>query len=225
MTTESSAEPNRLPPIAPITTAIGPAGPRAQEGPLLLLLHGFGSNERDLPGIVSRLGDGWDWCSVRAPYPVPTMGGSAWFPIGQYAELDRGAVDAAAAGLVEFVDERIEPGRPVVPVGFSQGGLMALELLRARPDRVPAAAVLSGFVDPAPHEGDEGLAARARRVFFGRGDRDDSMIPPEAFLITESWLREHSEATIRVYPGLGHAVSEEEIGDLADFLAGAVERG
>ena len=53
-------------------------------------------------------------------------------------------------------------------VGFSQGGLMATQLLRTRPGRVAATVVLSGFVQAAPQPADEQLAAERPAVFWGR---------------------------------------------------------
>jgi pimeloyl-ACP methyl ester carboxylesterase len=51
-------------------------------------------------------------------------------------------------------DLLLRSGRPAVAaVGFSQGGLMATQLLRTRPERVAAIVVLSGFVQAAPPPG------------------------------------------------------------------------
>ncbi|MGO1544205.1 MAG: alpha/beta hydrolase [Gulosibacter sp.] len=202
---------------APIPAAVGPRDSGPDGRPLLLLLHGFGSHERDLPGLVTRLGEGWDWLSVRAPYALET-GGAAWFPLANGGPVDRSAIDAATAGLWEFVDEHTS-GQPIVPIGFSQGGLMVSELFRSRPETVTSGALLSGFVDPAPRDTDAALKQAPPRVFFGRGT-EDAVLSESIFGNTETWLREHADASIKVYEGLGHAVDQQEIEDLREFLAG-----
>ncbi len=202
-----------------ITTAVGPNASGPTGKPLLLLLHGYGSNERDLPGLVPQLGGDWDWISVRAPFAMDERV-AAWFAISAATGLDRTRISASLGALLEFLDGVVVAGQPIVPIGFSQGGLMALELLRARPESVPAAVVLSGFVDPEAREVDARVAQVRPKTFFGRGDSDESTIPEAAFTATEDWLREHTQAEIRVYPNLGHAVSPQEVADLRDFLAG-----
>lgn len=204
------------PDLAPIRTVVGPRAEGPDGRPLLLLLHGFGSNENDLPGIVSHLGDGWDWLSLRGPYDIGG-GGAAWFPISVPGRPERGPVDAALAGLLAWLDAMVE-GQPVVPVGFSQGGMMVTELLRARPDAFPAGVVLSGFVAPGSSPGDARLAERKPPLFFGRGGEDRGIIPAEAFERTETWAREHTTSTIKLYPGLAHSIAAEELADLAAFL-------
>ncbi len=204
------------PAVAPVRTAVAPRAEGPDGRPLLVLLHGFGSNENDLPGIVPRLGAGWDWVSLRGPYDVPG-GGAAWFPISVPGHPERRPVEAAVAGLLQWLDAATS-GQPVVPIGFSQGGMMVTELLRHRPDAFAAGVVLSGFVAPEPSPGDDRLAERRPPLFFGRGEQDRGMIPAEAFVRTEDWAQGHADATVRVYPGLGHSIAPEELADVAAFL-------
>ncbi|MDJ1370371.1 alpha/beta hydrolase [Gulosibacter molinativorax] len=213
MTQEISPAPSS----APIPAAVGPRESGPDGRPLLLFIHGFGSHERDLPGLAPHLGDGWDWLSVRAPYALPT-GGAAWFPLSEGGPIDRGAIDAALAGLEGFIESQTS-GQPIVPIGFSQGGLMTTELLRSGRVEIAAAAILSGFVDPTPRESDARLLEEHKRVFFGRGTADP-IIQEHRFAATEEWVTEFTDATVKVYPGLAHAVSQEELQDLRVFLDG-----
>ncbi|HEY6124566.1 MAG TPA: hypothetical protein VIV63_07930, partial [Steroidobacteraceae bacterium] len=61
------------------------------------------------------------------------------------------------------------------------------------------------------------LAALKPPVFWGRGTNDD--VIPE-FLVdhTTEWLPGHAELSGRVYPGLTHSVSEQELDDVRVFL-------
>jgi phospholipase/carboxylesterase len=65
--------------------------------------------------------------------------------------------------------------------------------------------------------GDEALAERRPPVFWGRGTRDD-VIPPFLVEHTVTWLPEHAELSGRVYQGLTHSVSEQELDDVRVFL-------
>lgn len=193
--------------------------------PLVLLLHGYGSHEHDLPGLMSSLPP-LPWASVRAPLDMGN-GGAAWFPLpptwgGEAPQLDQHAIDAATTRLWTWIDQEVAPDRPLVPIGFSQGGLMALQLLRTRPERVAATAVLAGFASGAPQPGDARLAASRPPVFWGRGDAD-AVIWPASVALTERLLPQWSRLDARVYAGLGHAVSPAMLHDLDAFLRGALQ--
>lgn len=181
-----------------------------------LLLHGFGSHEHDLAGLGPLLPDGLPWASLRAPLEMD-HGGAAWFPITTPGTPDLDVVLSATDTIWQWVDEHLPTSARVIPIGFSQGGLMGSQLLRTRPERIPGVAILGGFVAGAPQPHDEFLSQARPPVFWGRG-ADDQVITPHAIERTAQWLPEHSTLTERVYPGLGHGVSQQEMRDLRDFV-------
>jgi phospholipase/carboxylesterase len=183
--------------------------------PRLVLLHGFGSHEGDLAGLAPHLPDGWALPSLRAPLTAGP--GFAWFPIGEPADPDPAGLDAAADAVLAWLDTL--PDAPVTGVlGFSQGGAMAIHLLRRAPERFAFAVALAGFLARGEQPGDPALAAARPPIFFGRGDAD-RVITPQAFARTEAWLPDHADATVRVYPGLAHGISGEELADVTAFVA------
>ncbi len=184
--------------------------------PLVLLLHGYGSHEQDLPSLMTHLPDGLAFASVRAPLALG-QGAFAWVPIEVPGRPDPEIVRASTEALLAWFDEHVAADRTVFPVGFSQGGLMVTQLLRGRPDRFRAAVVLSGFILDESSDGDAELMQRRVPVFFGHGDAD-GVIAPDATVRAASWLAEHAATTDRTYSGLAHAVSAEEMSDLAEFL-------
>ncbi|WP_137653235.1 alpha/beta hydrolase [Bifidobacterium moukalabense] len=207
----------------------GNAAPRR---PLFLCLHGWGSNEADLADMMRYVAPYNDFASLRAPL-VLQEAGSGEFGFGQGAyswfhdcvpsgdDLDRDAF-AAANAIDAWVAANVPEDRTVVPIGFSQGGLLAIHLLRVHPERYLASVALSGFLAPghvadtAP--ADDRLAALNIPVFYGYGDSDTVIPKPEIFA-TAAWLDEHTFLTSRGYRGLDHAVSLDEFSDLRDWLA------
>ena len=185
--------------------------------PLLVLLHGYGADERDLFGLVPYLPPEFVVAAVRAPltppFPAP---GFSWYPIEGLDGRDPQHVTDAAALVIAWID-LVAPEAPVGLLGFSQGAAVALQALRLRPERFAFAVNLSGYVTPGELDDDAALAARRPPVFWGRGTRDD-VIPPFLVEHTALWLPEHVELSGRVYPGLTHSVSEEELDDVRVFL-------
>src|SRR6187397_1216191 len=99
--------------------------PDAAQAPVVaLLLHGYGSDERDLAGLARHLPRWLEWASVRAPHRGPGPGYS-WYSL---ENSDFGAqqdVEAATHALWGWVDDTLAAAARLIPVGFSQGGLMA----------------------------------------------------------------------------------------------------
>lgn len=185
--------------------------------PLLVLLHGYGSDERDLFGLVPHLPDGFAIAAVRAPmeppWPAP---GYAWYSLEGEGARDPEAVTRAAASFLAWLDGLGHDG-PVGLLGFSQGGAVALQAMRLAPHRFAFALNLSGYVAPGALAGDEKLAESRPPVFWGRGTAD-TVIPEALVVHTTDWLPGHSDLVGRIYPGLAHAVSQQELADIGVFL-------
>lgn len=194
-----------------------PASDRAGR-PVLVLLHGYGSHEQDLFGLAPHLPEQFVVAAVRAPLspPFPTPGWS-WYPIEGLQGRDAGAVTRAAERFVEWVDAEAGSAASVGLLGFSQGGVIALQSLRLRPRGFAFAVNLAGYADAAALPGDADLAEVRPPVFWGRGARDE-VIPADRIAHTVEWLPAHSELSGRVYEGLTHSVSQDELDDVAAFL-------
>lgn len=192
------------------------AGERDRVGrPLLVLLHGYASDEADLFGISAYLPLEPVIASLRAP--IPEGPGFAWFSRFTNVPADplAGNADAAARAVLDWLDE--QPTVPTGLLGFSQGGALALQLLRLAPERFDYAVNLSGFVVQGRNEGDSRLAERRVPVFWGRGSLDDS-IPPVSIDRTLEWLPGHATLDARVYEGIGHGISTPELSDISAFI-------
>lgn len=196
-----------------------PSAPARDDAPLLVLLHGYGSHEHDLVGLVPHLPRSLRSVAVRAPLTAGP--GYAWVPIVDPGRPDPAATQDAAEAVLTWLDEHVPASTPVALLGFSQGGLMVTHLLRNRPERFFAGVVLSGFTADVKLPGDAALAETAPPVFFGRGDVDP-VITPEAFARTSAWLPEHTTLTEVVYPGLAHGISQQELADVTRFLTGVL---
>ncbi|WP_166645622.1 alpha/beta hydrolase [Curtobacterium flaccumfaciens] len=184
--------------------------------PLLVAMHGVGSNERDLLGLAPALPAAWTMASLRAP--LPWGQGHSWYPLGTPGSPALEPVDAAVADVLAWIDSVAADHPRIGLLGFSQGGSMALQLLRARPAGFAFAVSLSGFVVPGVTDArDEAVAAVRPRVFLGHGDLDP-VIPAEATARTQVWAAAHTDVTDREYAGLPHAVSAAELADVAAFI-------
>jgi phospholipase/carboxylesterase len=200
-----------------VLAAAGGAG----KAPVVVLLHGRGSNEEDLQGLHPFLGPSVTLITPGAPFPAAPWGygsGWAWY---HYINEDRmvpETLDASLAALDGFFDGL--PARlgtsaasmgPLLLGGFSQGGTTALAWALTRPGRVAGVLNLSGFlaavpvVDDALHAGHgQGLS-----VFWGHGEHDPA-IPFFLGLRGREALERHGAQLTRFdHPG-GHTITPGE---------------
>lgn len=193
------------------------AGDRAGR-PLLVLLHGYGADERDLFGLVPYLPEGIAVAAVAAPLAPPwPMPGRSWYPIADLQSRNAADVTRAAEALLSWLDDEAGDAPSVALLGFSQGAAVSLQALRLAPERLGAVVALSGYAAPGALPRDAELRETRPRVFWGRGSHDD-VIPAPLVDHTAQWLPDHAELSGRVYPGLTHSISEQELGDVHAFL-------
>ena len=184
----------------------------------VVLLHGFGADERDLLPIGHELDPRLSVVSVQAPIALD-FGGRAWFNLQQTPRgfaFDPAEIAEGARLAEEAVEEiaRRSP-RPLL-CGFSQGGGMALSVALARPDLTSGVLVLSGV----PPRGQPAAPGALRRLpaFVAHG-LHDPLIPVEVGRVTRDLLQQAgATVTYREYP-MGHMVIPAEISDARTWLS------
>jgi phospholipase/carboxylesterase len=160
---------------APTVVTRGDAGP---EAPLVVLLHGRGSHEREIIGLVDVLPEGPVYAAVRAP--IAEEGGYAWFAnpgdratSTGVAEVDHGLVPGPARrgrpGRAPGRPHRVQRWRRV-RVRRRAAPRRARPLRRRGPPRRHAALRRRGPRHPR--------TAGREPVFVAQGD-DDAAIPRE----------------------------------------------
>ncbi|HQY86170.1 MAG: serine esterase [Actinobacteria bacterium] len=180
-------------------------GPSDPDAPLVVLLHGRGSNETDTIALADHLPDGLAYAAVRAP--IAEGGGYAWFA---NRGIGRPIADSLADTMGWFrtwLDPVAPLGRPVVLVGFSGGAAFAGGLVLDDPHRCAGAAILFGTL---PF--DAGVPTTAGRlaglpVLVAHGDTD-TVIPRD--LLERTWTYLHGDAgstTTGVRDPGGHGLS------------------
>mgnify|MGYP001034625432 CR=1 FL=1 len=187
------------------------------EAPLLVLFHGFGSNEQDLMGLVPQLPQDFVVASVRAPLPQPP--GYSWYPLYDDEAFSSDLIRRAVEPLVDWLREQARGRASTTLLGFSQGMSIATSLVRALPGEVDAVIGLSGFTVPEPLElfRDDELERKPFRLFWGR-DPQDPIVNAQLVDMTAQWLLDHADVTKVHYQGIGHSVSPQEIGHVSEYL-------
>lgn len=204
----------------------------AREGaPLLVLLHGRGTDRFDLLDLAPHLAPDAVVVTAEAPHPGAPWGygpGWAWYRYLGGNVPDPESFEASQDALAAFLAEL--PGRlpvrtgPIVLGGFSQGGTMSLGYALRNPGAVPLVLCLSGFLPHHPTVRATPESVRGTRFFWGHGTMD----PAIPFAMGEEGraaLRAAGAALeTRDYP-IGHGISPDEAGDVRAWIARSLAGG
>lgn len=189
--------------------------------PLLLMLHGYGSDESRMSVLFKNMPAGFSCAAPRAPRDI--SGDFGWFLLDYFLANDFAEVVGAATSLLGWLDTVMAQHHfsSVSVLGFSQGMAMGTTLMRLRPEMFTAGVGLSGFV--LHNELLETMEPLTRQLpFLWARDPEDLVINPEATAFTAEWLSSNTDLSQAEYKNLGHNIGPDELADVSAFLTGHV---
>lgn len=195
------------------------------KNPLLLLLHGYGSNEEDLFSFASELPNDSYVISVRAPYDLQPYG-HAWYAIHFDAAENKFSDNVQAKQSVEliagFIDEIVKQypidAKNVTLIGFSQGAILSYATALTYPEKVAKVVALSGYFNQEIMPKVIDTNAISHLKFFVSHGSFDQVIPVD-------WARKAKpalenlglEVEYHEYP-VGHGVAPQNFFDFKNWL-------
>lgn len=195
------------------------------KNPLLLLLHGYGSNAEDLFSFASELPDEYYVVSAQAPFDM-MYGSYAWYAINFDADENKFSDIEQAKGsrdaIVEFIDELIAKypidASKVTLVGFSQGSILSYAVALSYPEKIQRVVAMSGYLNTemATDHFKENDFSKLR-IFASHGTVDQ-VIPVEWARKTAPALQELGIPIVyKEYP-VGHGVAPQNFYDFKNWL-------
>ncbi|QWT22666.1 alpha/beta hydrolase [Subtercola sp. PAMC28395] len=191
-----------------------PAGSE-NNAPILLMLHGTGSTEREILSLAAAIDPEAAVLSPRGR--VSENGAGRWFRRFGEGQFDVDDVIARAGELAEFViwarheyslGSTEMDARPLIAVGFSNGANIALALAVLHSETVTRAMAFSGMYPL----GDRGLPSPLpnSRLLLLNGE-SDPMAPSSSVDRLDRELLRVGAGVERVTRGGGHGITAEEI--------------
>ncbi len=193
--------------------------------PLLILFHGYGSDENDLFSFASELPEELFIISARAPYPMQPYG-NAWYAINFDAEMNKwNDNDQAIASrdlIAKFIDEVCDAypvdKNNVTILGFSQGTILCYAVALTYPEKVKNVIALSGYVseDILPKNLDEHDYSHLN--FYCSHGSADQVIPVDWARKAPKLLEKlHIKHKYSEFP-VGHGVAPQNFYELRTWL-------
>ncbi|MDA8951696.1 alpha/beta hydrolase-fold protein [Flavobacteriaceae bacterium] len=186
----------------------------AKNPPLLILLHGYGSNELDLFSFADELPETLVIVSLRAPYEMG-HGGYAWYDINldsknnKFSDLNQARKSLQKiTTTIDYIKTKhnTNPNNTFL-LGFSQGAILSYALSFNFPNKIEHVIALSGYLNSEliPKENTQ----KIHTDYYISHGAVDQVIPVEwarkagPFLDSKGLKNEYSE-----YP-VGHGVAPQ----------------
>jgi phospholipase/carboxylesterase len=201
-----------------------------QSAPLLVMLHGYGSNEKDLIRLAPSLDPRLHIISVRAPQQLDyEMFG--WFPLEFTANgiiVDRAAAGRAKEQFIGFLSEIVDQYRPagdrVFLMGFSQGAVMNYLTAFNAPELLHGVIALSGQL-PDYQPSDAAVLEKLHDIpFLVVHGLYDEVLPVEKGRAAFDWLKTTiGQIEYREYP-MAHQINQEALELVDSWLREQIDR-
>lgn len=194
--------------------------------PTILCLHGWGASAHDLIGLAPILHGGAALVlSPQGPVAFEIgqgMLGFGWFPLRESREVDPAEFQRGAEAIQAFLagaQERYPVDRrKIVPLGFSQGGVMAYDLVLRDPARFAGLVALSSWLPDLVDRGIPDSDALQNFPVLVMHGTQDPMIPLErAHESRDKLIKRGLDVTYREYE-MGHEIRPEALRDLIGWL-------
>lgn len=198
---------------------------KLDKNPLLLLLHGYGSNENDLFSFAAELPQEYYIVSARAPYDMQ-YGSYAWYAINFDANQNKFSDDKQAKVsrdlIAGFIDELIQnypiDAHNVALIGFSQGAILSYAVALSYPEKVQKVVAMSGYLNLEIVAEDYLKNNFNNLKIFASHGTVDQVIPVEWARKTPAILENLGiDITYKEYP-IGHGVAPQNFYDFKNWL-------
>jgi phospholipase/carboxylesterase len=178
---------------------------------VLIMLHGRGAPAHDILGLAMHLHVA-DFALI-----APQARNYTWYPYSFLAPPKQNEpwLTSALDLIEEIVGDIRNAGiaeEQIYFTGFSQGACLTLEYVTRHAKKWGGVAAFTGGligdrVYPENYSGD----FRATPVFIGTSDPDPHIPVERVVETTQQLTRMNAKVTEKIYPNLGHTISEDEI--------------
>lgn len=193
----------------------------------MVMVHGRGATAESILTLVPAIHvDGF-------AFLAPQAGGNTWYPNSFLAPIptnEPGITSGlqAITDVIARIDAAGIPAERTMLLGFSQGACLSLEYSARNAKRYGGIACLSGgLIGPDGTPRDYAGNYASTPAFLGCSDVDGHVPAQRVKESADVLERMGASVTMKLYPGMGHLVNEDEIAQVRSMMeavAGAPRR-
>lgn len=184
--------------------------PAAGPAPLIVALHGLGTNEHDLIPAYAPLRPHASLAFPRGPLAMPP--GFAWYQLVRVGVPEPESFAQALSTLSGVIDELRQhvatDAQPLILSGFSQGASLSLAYALQHPEHIAGVIAFSGYIPKQALQAAANKVTRPPAVFLAHGQAD-AVIPFARLAETEAALAALGFEREAVSHEQGHTIPAE----------------
>jgi phospholipase/carboxylesterase len=183
-----------------------------------IMVHGRNAGPRNILDLVPRL----DRPDVA--YLAPAAPNGTWYPFSFMAPIEQNEPHLTTAlGTLERLLDRLTSrgiaSERLVVIGFSQGACLSAEFAVRHARRFGGIVLFSGgLIGPPGTTWQAPPAFDGTPIFLGCSDTDAHVPKTRVDESAAVFARLGARVTERIYPGMGHLVNDDEIGEARRIL-------
>jgi phospholipase/carboxylesterase len=194
------------------------------KSPLLILLHGHGSNENDLFSLSNSIPNNWIVVSVRGPYQL-AENSYRWYDV----KMANGKIvinideeERSRKKLMQLISEITQKynvdSQKIIVAGFSQGANMSLAISLTMPEKIAGFGVFSGrFVNELKPYISSSVSLKSLKCFLAHGNKD-SMLPITYARENQQMLLSLGITATFSEDAVAHSISPKQLEDFTLWL-------
>jgi phospholipase/carboxylesterase len=187
---------------------------RTEQSPILIMLHGRGSDEMDLFGLAHDLDPRLEVFSIRAPHRFP-WGGFTWFELRDDNSVDEGSFRSSLDEIKKFI-EQFSP-RKIYLFGFSMGTIVSYALALRHPELISGVMAFSGFAPKELMNDYKLQQLQNTPIFIAHGTRDMVITIDRAHKTKELLSASNASVSYHEYD-MAHEISHDSLIDASKWL-------
>lgn len=185
---------------------------------VVVAVHGRNQEPAFMQTVFDRLG--WE----GAACVLPTAADRSWYPGSFMAPIEENeprlsqALEAYDHWVETITNHGVDRER-IVLMGFSQGACLTAEYAVRNPTRYGGLIILTGgAIGPPGTTWDPDGSLENTPAFLGTSDVDEWVPVERVHETTALFRRLGADVTERVYEGMGHLVSDDEVAEIRRLL-------
>jgi phospholipase/carboxylesterase len=186
----------------------------SEKPPLLILLHGYGSNEQDLFSFAEELPDNLLIVSAQAPLSMG-FGSYGWYSInfddinGKFSDLKEAkeSIDKIAVFIDQIKKKYTTNPDKTFLLGFSQGAILSYSLSFFYPNKIAYVLALSGYINTELLP--ENILSEIKTDYYCSHGSVDQVLPVEWARNSKPFLDKLNFKNVYSEYNVGHGVAPQ----------------
>lgn len=184
--------------------------PLKQASKAMIMLHGRGSNPFDILNLSRKL------CDDTFYIAAPQANNNIWYPYSflEDEETNEPWVTSAVGIINKLIDEISQTISKdhIYIMGFSQGACLALEATARHAEKLGGVIAFSGgLIGKQLNQKKYHGNFKGTKIFIGNSDNDPYIPLLRCTQSKELLEKQGADVTLKIYPGMDHTISKEEI--------------